>query len=154
MEPLLVILIPGALGGLVVAALIARTRLGARAGGGGRQLAPPSPYLINMAHIRVEGGGGLGMVAAVVAVALADPRIRVAIAIAAVLGAALAFVLIALRRRGGPLESGGGPGAHSILRLDLDERAPAPSPAANRERPVRELPASPRHPGLRLAAGH
>ena len=153
MEPLLIILIPGVLGGLVVAALIARTRLGVRTGGRGGQLAPPSPYLINMAHIRVEGGGGLGMVAAVIAVALADPRIRVAIAIAAVLGAALAFVLIAHRRRhGGPLEGGGAPGAHSMLRLDLDDRAPEPS--ANRERSAGGLPGSPRHPGLRLAAGH
>ena len=68
-----------------------------------RHLAAPSPSLINMAHIQVEGIGGLGMVAAVVAVAIADPRIRLATLIAGCLGTGLALVLIALRRRSGAM---------------------------------------------------
>ena len=49
------------------------------------ELELPSPTLINMAHIRVEGVGGLGLVAAVLAVAAFDPRIRLAILGAAAL---------------------------------------------------------------------
>jgi hypothetical protein len=119
MEPLLIILIPGLLGGFVVALLIFHVRLGSGRLIVDRRLAPPSPALINMARIRVEGLGGLGMVAAVVAVAIVDPRIRVAMAMASLLGVLLAAVLIALRRHSGALASGGhGPGADSILGLD------------------------------------
>ena len=87
MEPLLIILVPGVVGGIILAVLLATRQIALRTGGGDRRLAPPSPSLINMAHIPVEGGGGLGIVAAVIAVALADPRIRIAIGIAALFGA-------------------------------------------------------------------
>jgi hypothetical protein len=122
MEPLL-ILVPGLFGGLAVALLIARTRLRSPGTVVPRRLAAPTPALINMAHIQVEGVGGLGMVAAVVAVAVADPRIRLAIILAGVFGAALALALIALRRRTGALPSGGdGPDDRSILHLEGDPR--------------------------------
>jgi hypothetical protein len=125
MEPLLIILVPGVFGGLVLALLIAGNRLGTPSTFVPRRLAPPSYALINMAHIQVEGIGGLGMVAAVITVAVADPRIRLAMIVAAVLGTGLALVLIAMRRRTGPLPSGGdGPGGtddRSMLHLD-DER--------------------------------
>ena len=78
MEPLLIILIPGILGGLVLSLLIARNRRGTPATFVSKPLEAPSPALINMAHIKVEGLGGLGLVAAVTAVAIADPRIRLA----------------------------------------------------------------------------
>ena len=62
------------------------------------------------------------MVAAVVAVAISDPRIRLATILAAVLGAGLALVLIAVRRRTGALPSSGeGPDHPSTLGID-DER--------------------------------
>ncbi len=70
-----------------------------------RHLPPPSPALINMAHIPVEGVGGLGLVAAVIVVAIWDPAIRVLMMVAAALGTVLAAGLIALRRRV-PLTSG------------------------------------------------
>ena len=118
MEPLLIILIPGLVGGLGLAALIFSHRINLPGSGVDRQLAPPSPSLINMAHIRVEGGGGLGLVAAVLAVAIADPRIRVAVGLAALLGVGLAVVLIAWHRRE-PLDSvGHGPSGHSMLGLE------------------------------------
>ncbi len=121
MEPLLIILVPGLFGGLVLALLLAGNRQGTPSTIVPRRLAAPSPALINMAHIRVEGVGGLGMVAAVVAVAVADPRIRLAIILAAVLGVALALVLIAMRRRSGAMPScGDGPDDRSILRIDAD----------------------------------
>jgi hypothetical protein len=127
MEPLLMILIPGLAGGLVLALLIARI---GRATSGivvPRRLAEPSPTLINMAHIQVEGVGGLGLVAASLAVAAHDPRIRLAVLLAGVLGIALALALIVMRRR---LSFGsddrGGP---SMLGLDEDRRR---RPAARR----------------------
>jgi hypothetical protein len=122
MEPLLIILVPGLLGGCVLALLMRHLRHGTSSAIVERELAPPSPALINMAHIRVEGIGGLGMVAAVVAVAIVDPRIRVAMVMASLLGVALAAVLVALRRRTGAMASRSqGPGGHSMLGID-DER--------------------------------
>jgi hypothetical protein len=118
MEPLLIILVPGLFGGLVLALLIARNRRGIPSTVVPRRLEAPSPALINMAHIRVEGLGGLGMVAAVVAVAVADPRIRLATMVGVLLGAGLALVLIALRRRSSPLPSGDGPDGRSTLGIE------------------------------------
>lgn len=125
MEPLLLILVPGLVGGLVLALLIAGRRQGTPSTVVPRRLAAPSPALINMAHIQVEGVGGLGLVAVAVAVAVVDPRIRLALIVAAVLGTGLALVLIALRRRTGALPSGGdGPDDRSILHLDGNRRRP------------------------------
>ena len=121
MEPLLSALVFGLFGGLVLSFLIARYRRGTPPTFVPKRLASPSPALINMASIRVEGIGGLGMVAAVIAVAIADSRIRLAIIIALVLGAGLGLAMIALRRRSGPLSSGGdGPDDRSILHIDSD----------------------------------
>ncbi len=126
MEPLL-ILLPGLLGGLVLALLIALSRAinWPRTPGVvvSRRLESPSPSLINMANIRIEGVGGLGMVAAVVAVAVTDPRIRLATIAAAVLGIGLALVLIAIRRRSGAMPSSGdGPEDHLMLGIDGERR--------------------------------
>jgi hypothetical protein len=130
MEPLLVILIPGVLGGLALALIIARRPLRSSITVVPRRLDAPSPSLINMAHIRVEGLGGLGMVAAVIAVAIADSRIRTAIIIAAVLGTVVALALIALRRRSGALPSSGdGPDDRSLLHLDARPGAADDGPA-------------------------
>ena len=123
MEPLLIILVPGLFGGLVLALLIARRPQRHPSTVVPRRLPAPSPALINMAHIQIEGVGGLGMVAVAVAVAVSDPRIRLAMIVAAVLGAGLALVLIAMRRRSGALPSSGdGPDDRSILRLDGEQR--------------------------------
>jgi hypothetical protein len=125
MEPLLIILVPGVLGGLLMALLMGGMRWGTPTIIVPRRLAAPSPTLINMAHIRVEGVGGLGMVAAVVAVAVTDPRIRLAMIVASVLGIGLALALIAMRRRTGSLPSGGDtPDDRSVLHLDTGRRAP------------------------------
>ena len=111
MEPLLIVLVPGVLGGIILAILLGSRWIDLRTRGVERPLESTSPSLINMAHIPVQGGGGLGIVAAVIAVALADSRIRGAIGIAALLGVVLAAVLIARRRERGPLSSGGGDSA-------------------------------------------
>jgi hypothetical protein len=124
MAPILIVLIPGLFGGLVLALLISVSRRGASpATFVPKHLAAPSPSLINMANIRVEGVGGLGMVAAVIAVAVADSRIRLATVIALLLGGGLALVLIALRRHTGSLPSAGdGPEDRSVLHLEGDRR--------------------------------
>ncbi len=123
MEPLLMILVPGLVGGLVLALLLAGHHPATPSIVVPRRLAAPSPSLINMANIRIEGVGGLGMVAAVVAVAVSDPRIRLATIAAAVLGIGLALVLIAMRRRTGALPSSiDGPDDLIALRIDGDRR--------------------------------
>jgi hypothetical protein len=142
MEPLLIILVPGLFGGIVLAVLIALNPFGIRSNLVPRRLAPPSPALINMAHINVEGVGGLGMVASVVMVAVWDPRIRVAMIIAAVFGGVLALVLIAMRQRTGGLPSrGGGPDGRSMLRIDDERRAEYFARAANRSSRTRRTDA-------------
>ena len=126
MQSLFVMVMLGVFGGLAVALLIPvlqwRSALVVP-----RRLAQPTPAIINMAHIPVEGVGGLGLVAAVVVVAMWDPRIRVAMSGAAVLGAGLAFGQIAFRRRASTPPCGGdGPGDGSILRLQDRPRPPVP----------------------------
>jgi hypothetical protein len=136
MEPLLIILVPGLFGGLVLALLLAVKRKRAPAIVVPRRLAAPSPGLINIAHIPVEGVGGLGMVAAVVAVAVTDPRIRFATIVAAVLGAGLALVLIALRQSNGAGPSiGDGPDDRSILHI-FNPAGPTDTTGEHRHTPV------------------
>jgi hypothetical protein len=117
MEPFLIIVVPGLLGGILLAFLFARLHSRPDASNDER-LEPASTNLINMARIRVAGMGGLGMVAMSIVVAIFVPRIRLTMAIALVLGAALAGGLIALRRRLGPWSDGQHPGAHSMLPND------------------------------------
>lgn len=117
MEPLVIALTFGLVGGLVLSIVIARNRRGTPPTFVPRRLEAPSPALINMASIRVEGIGGLGMVAAVIAVAIADSRIGLATIIALVLGAGLALALIALRRREQSSSGGDDREDKSILHL-------------------------------------
>ena len=150
MEPVLFVLAAGLLGGLVLALLITVKRPSRPSVVVPWHLTAPSPSHINMAHIRVEGIGGLGMVAAVVTVAIADPRIRLAILLAGCLGTALALILIALRRRSGAMPwSGDGTDDRLTLRIDSDERralAAARGTGNHRARPrttgLRALPHS------------
>jgi hypothetical protein len=115
MEPLLFIVVPGVLGGLLLALFLARVQGRADAPALAKRLEPPSPGLINMARIRINGVGGLGMVAMASAVAAFVPRIRATMLLAFVLGVALAAALIA-RRRNGPLPSSSEhAGAHSTM---------------------------------------
>ena len=153
MEPLLIVLVPGVLGGIILAVLLGSRWIDLRTRGVERRLAPTSPSLINMAHIPVQGGGGLGLVAAVIAVTLADPRIRVLVGIAVLLGVVLAAVLIARRRERGPLSSGGGDSASpSMLGLGREHpgRAPVRSNDGRNHLPGGQTGSA----GFRLAAGH
>ena len=119
---LLFIALPGVLGGVILALLTIsfqpRFGQGRQPHGGDEPLPAPSPHLINMAHVKVAGGGGLGMVAMAIVVAIIVQRIRWSMAVALLLGMALAAGLIAYRRRQGPLGSPTTPGAHSMLPID------------------------------------
>jgi hypothetical protein len=118
------IVFPGLLGGVVVALLIGMSASKPREREPETRLEPLSPHLINMAHIRVAGVGGLGMVAMAIVVAIFVPQIRSRMAIALLLGVVLAAALIAYRRRHGPLGSNTTPGAHAMFPM---ESAPPPA---------------------------
>ena len=121
MEPLL-IMAPGAIGGLVLAFLIARLRYKVPSTFVPRRLDAPNPALINMAQIKVEGVGGLGLVLAVLAVALSNPGIREALIVSFLLGAGLAICLVAVHRRLGAAHEHDGPDDRSTLHLVADGR--------------------------------
>lgn len=119
MDPVTFVLIPGILGGLAVAWLISgfqRRRSGA--------LPLPSELtistdVINIAHIRAAGLGGLGLFAMALVVAVFVPGIRLAVATGLLFGVALGVVMILLRRRKDPLpSSGGSAGANVVLSID------------------------------------
>ena len=125
MDPVTVIVLPGFLGGLVLALVVNRFRQRHHTGAApvaADRVRPLSTDVINMASIRVAGIGGLGLVAMAVVVALFVPRIRQSIALSLVLGAAFALVLIMRRRAEGPMPSSGRrPGANTTLSIDAPD---------------------------------
>jgi hypothetical protein len=143
MDPVAIMLVPGLLGGLVVAFVIwLRQRRSGAASSDVFLRTRLSTDVINMASIRVAGVGGLGLVAMAVAVALNVQRIGQTLAIGLVLGVALAAILIVARRWAGPMPSSGRHGgANSVLAID--DRPPTDE----------AIPATPSHGPLR-AGGH
>jgi len=118
MDPVTMVIVPGVLGGLVIAALFAW--LGRKS----RQSDPfaaelPSTDIINMARIRVVGIGGLGLVAMAGVVAVSIPRIRLSMAVGLALGVLFAVLLAVWRRHAGPMPSSGRrPGANTTLSIE------------------------------------
>ena len=145
MEPLLIIGVPGVLGGIVLALLFIRFGAGPSRRADDARLEPPSTSMINMARIRVSGIGGLGMVAMAVTVAIFVPRIRLTMIVALLLGAAMAAVMIALRRRTGSLPSSNHPGAHTMLPIDAPP-AVQDDGRATPQRPRQDLAVTPAKP--------
>ena len=122
MDPVTLIVIPGFLGGLVIAFLVF---LRQRRGPSSPSLTasvrnePLSTDIINASSIKVAGIGGLGLVAMAVAVALNVPRIGQTIGIGLVLGLVLATVMILRRRSTGSMPSSGEQaGANTTLAID------------------------------------
>lgn len=139
MDPVTLIVVPGLLGGLVIAVLFFWWQR--------RSSAPPvvpsfrsddaSTDVINMASIKVAGVGGLGLVAMAAAVALDVPRIGQTLAIGAVCGLLIAAVMIYRRRSSGSLPSSGERiGASTILSIDAP---PAPQDDDDRPAPPKRL---------------
>jgi hypothetical protein len=136
---LVTLLLPALLGGLAFAGLLRWTNRRPSSGVVTQSvLEPMSPDLINMAHIRVAGIGGLGMVGAVVVTAIALPQIGIALSAAVGFGAAMAAGLVAYRARSSAAAAGGDDGRPPTV-LALDDRSPRVSP-----QPPREWPGAPR----------
>lgn len=128
MDPVTLVLVPGILGGLIIAlgAFVSRRR------DGGSSVLPP-PYqpddpitnMYNISSVRVAGVGGLGLLAMAGAVALNVPMIGLTMALGLGLGLIVAAALILAKRRSGPMPSSGkGLGASSVLALRESPRTP------------------------------
>jgi hypothetical protein len=124
MEPIAFV-VPGLVGGLVVAFLL--TRLNRRFASRVVPGAPTQERLstdINMAHIQVVGIGGLGLVAMCAIVAVFVPAVGISLAAGFGLGTLLAAALILRRKKSGPMPSSSQrPGANTVL--SIDEPPPA-----------------------------
>ena len=119
MDSVVGVLVPGILGGLLVAYLLSRIQRPSQFLSGDPFPGRTGTDVINMAHIRVAGVGGLGLVAMCLAVAVWVPRIRQSLAISLGLGVVLAVVLILRRRKTGPMPSSGrSAGANTMLSID------------------------------------
>jgi len=144
MDPIVLILVPG-FGGLVIALVFIRLHRRGQVSDAAADAFKDqrlSTDLINMAHIRVAGVGGLGLVAMAVVVALFVPRIGQTLAVGFVLGAIFAAVLILRRRRGPMPSSGRRAGANATLSID--------SSSGSRAEQIH--PSSP-HPPIEMSAG-
>ncbi len=122
MNPVMLIIVPGFLGGLVIALIvimIQRRRTSDASVVMPHRLEPLSTDMINMAHIKVAGVGGLGLVAMAAAVAFDVPMIGISITIALVLGTITAVIMIVRTNRSGPMPSSGSRmGANTVLSID------------------------------------
>jgi hypothetical protein len=129
MNTALALMLPGLLGGLILAAVLARLNRRPSSTLSRRPvLEPISPDVINMAHIRVAGVGGLGMMAAALIIAINLPEIGFALLVAVALGVITAGGLIAYRSRTNQAGGGGhNETPPSVLTLDTRQdlaRAP------------------------------
>jgi hypothetical protein len=126
MDPVTLVVVPGFLGGLVIALLVFwRQRRGSAP-----SVVQPfrrgefSTDVINMSSIKVAGVGGLGLVAMAAAVALDVPRIGQTIMLGLLLGGVIAAIMIYRRRSSGSLPSSGERvGANTTLSIDAPPAA-------------------------------
>jgi hypothetical protein len=126
MDPVTLIVVPGFLGGLVIALLFFWWQRRSSAPPVVPSFHPeqPSTDIINVSSIKVAGIGGLGLVAMAAAVALDVPRIGQTLAIGAVCGAIIAAVMIYRRRSSGSLPSSSQRmGANTTLSIDAPPAA-------------------------------
>ena len=135
----LALVVPGLVGGLFLAGLLARLNRRPSSGVVHRStLDPISPDVINMAHIRVAGVGGLSMIAAGIVIAVSLPEIGFSLLAGVGFGAMIAVGLVVYRSRATAARPGGHDGLPpSVLALD------DPSPAIRR--PEGDRPARRRH---------
>jgi hypothetical protein len=122
MNPLTLIMVPGFLGGLILAVaviLLQRPQPSTSSLIVSNRLAVTTD-VINMASIKVTGVGGLGLVAMAAAVAFDVPLIGQAVAVGLALGVSGALVAILWRRHTGPLPSSNRyMGANAVLSIDV-----------------------------------
>ena len=138
----MLIVVPGVLGGVVIAVAIAVYRWHFQSRQSEQRL--PSEQLstdvINVSSIRVAGVGGLGLVAMAAAVAWNIPRIGQTIELGFLLGILMAVALIVVRHRFGGMPSSGRHGGANTM-LAIDDREPTHESDSERsaERPKRIL---------------
>lgn len=135
MEPVLIAILPGVLGGLMVAVILyVLNRRGSESMATRDRDDSPRSDVINAARIRVAGVGGLGLLAMAATVAWQLPRIAQTSEIGAALGLVLAAILIIRRRSSGGLPSSGQrPGANTTLAIDQSDAAYRPEERATNE---------------------
>jgi hypothetical protein len=126
----MLIVIPGFLGGLVIALVIALRHRRGPASTDVFSRGRLSTDVINMSSIKVAGVGGLGLVAMALVVALNVERIGQSLAIGLVFGVGLAAALILFRRRSGPMPSSGEHGGANTV-LAIDSRPPVADDATH-----------------------
>ena len=118
------LVIPGLLGGVIAGLVMVRRH---RFGSQPPTFVPPSEGIvsptdvINAAHIRVAGVGGLGLVAMSAVIAIALPRVGTAVLLGLVGGAIAALLIVKYREKHGPMGSSdhGLPGARTVF-VDSD----------------------------------
>ena len=146
MDPIVLVLVPGILGGFVIAAAV--ILMNRRATRKPAMVVPyrlehVSPHMINMASIKVAGLGGLGLVAMAAAVALDVPEIGTMVGIGAALGTFAAIGMILRARLRGPLPSSGQrPGANTTLSIDEPFTTQGPDSRARGRRDISFVPIS------------
>lgn len=137
----LMLVVPGVIGGalLAVTLLVANRRMTRRKIAAPTDLAPMTPDLINMAHIKVAGVGGLGLVAVAVATAVALPEAGYSLAIGLAGGIVLAAALTMWRTRvAARITPPRAPGASTMLSIE------APDESAEPQGPERRPPSAER----------
>ena len=139
MEAIFGLVIAGTIGGVAMALWLSRhnrLRRDNPLDTGGFESGPTD--VINMAHIRVAGVGGLGLVVVAGAVAVGIPQVGKSLAAGLLLGALMAVLLIRHRRARGPMPSSGQrPGANVVLSIDTPDAAKTSAPTASEDRGAR-----------------
>ena len=137
MDPLILVLVPGVLGGLIIAGLVVFSNRHVRRSSAlmlPNRLESVTPHMINMASIKVAGIGGLGLVAMSVVVAVGVPQIGQSVGIGLGLGAIAAGVMIfRARKTGGMPSSGQSMGANVTLSIDDPDRTSPESTVSPRD---------------------
>jgi hypothetical protein len=144
MDPVTLVVVPGFLGGLVIALLVFwRQRRGSAP-----SVVQPfrrgefSTDVINVSSIKVAGVGGLGLVAMAAAVALDVPRIGQTITLGLLLGGVIAAIMIYRRRSSGSLPSSGErAGANTTLSIDAPPAAAGNDPRSVDPKRLSTVPA-------------
>ena len=149
MDPVTLVLVPGILGGVVIALVVFYNGFWPRRPA---PLAPPyepdEPItnMYNISSVRVAGIGGLGLLAMASAVALNVPMIGAAMGLGVVLGGIFAVGMILYKRRSGPMPSSGkGIGASTVLSLREKPRDLISSDAADTDELRRDAVFVPAH---------
>src|SRR5262245_15843647 len=106
MSAVFFVIFSGIFGGLALAVVFSKIKRAPRPDRSDAFVSEHAPTdLINMAHIRVAGVGGLGLVVVALATAIDIPEIGRSIGLGLALGIIVALVLIFWRRRVGPMPS-------------------------------------------------